>query len=129
MLIGEISRDSGLSRDTIRWYERIGLIKSEYTLRDSNNYRVYDQEALDKLILIRQSKSFGFSLKEIREILELIESENLNCNTVSPMIDSKLNVIEEKISFLQNIRTKLIDLKDQCYGDCRAEIVKSNSKT
>ena len=123
MLIGELSRNSGLSKDTIRWYEKIGLISRENTLRDSNNYRMYDQDALDKLIMIRQSKSFGFSLKEVKEILELIESENLNCNAVTPIINSKLDEINEKISFFGIIRTKLNNLKEQCSGDCQAEIL------
>ncbi len=129
MLIGEISRNSGLSRDTIRWYEKIGLISAENATRDTNNYRVYSQEALDRLILIRQSKSFGFSLKEIKEMLMLVESENLNCQTVTPLIDAKLHVIDEKISFLQHIQTKLIQLKEQCSGDCEAQILSDTGNT
>lgn len=124
MQIGELSMSSGLSRDTIRWYEKVGLLSREDSSRGSNNYRVYDQTALDKLILIRQSKSFGFSLNEIKEMLALIESENLNCDAVSPMIDSKLDVIREKISYLQSIQAKLIELKVQCSGDCQAQILK-----
>ncbi|MGD1892576.1 MAG: MerR family transcriptional regulator [Cyclobacteriaceae bacterium] len=127
MLIGELSRNSGLSRDTIRWYEKVGLLRGENTLRDSNNYRIYDQVALDTLLLIKQSKSFGFSLQEVREILDLIESENLNCDSASPIIQSKLHDIDQKISFLQNIRTKLIELKEQCSGDCQNQILGNTS--
>ena len=116
-----------MSRDTIRWYEKVGLLRGENTLRDSNNYRIYDQVALDTLLLIKQSKSFGFSLQEVREILDLIESENLNCDSASPIIQSKLHDIDQKISFLQNIRTKLIELKEQCSGDCQNQILGNTS--
>lgn len=127
MLIGELSRNSGLSRDTIRWYEKIGLIGRDSTSRDTNNYRVYGQEALEKLLLIKQSKSFGFSLKEIKDMLELVASENLNCDTVAPIIDSKLAVIDEKISLLQSIRTRLVELRKECVGDCQAQIMNDAS--
>ena len=129
MQIGELSMSSGLSRDTIRWYEKVGLLNSEDSSRGSNNYRIYDQTALDKLILIKQSKSFGFSLDEIKEMLALIESEKLNCEVVSPMIDSKLDVIAEKISVLQDIQTKLVKLKAQCSGDCKAQILNKHKPT
>ncbi|MEM6525529.1 MAG: MerR family transcriptional regulator [Bacteroidota bacterium] len=127
MLIGELSEDSGLSRDTIRWYEKIGLINGENMTRDSNNYRIYDDEVLEKLILIRRSKSFGFSLKEIKGMLMLVESENLNCTSTIPMIDAKLDVLEEKITGLQNVRRKLIDLKENCSGDCQKQIINRSS--
>ena len=124
MLIGEIAQYSGMSKDTIRWYEKVGLIKSENTRRNSSNYRVYDQETLDTLILIKQSKSFGFSLREIREMLELIEYEKLNCDTVIPIVDAKLKVIEEKIASLRTIQKKLINLKQECSGDCQDQMLK-----
>ncbi len=128
MLIGELSKNTGLSRDTIRWYEKVGLLKGEDTSRDSNNYRIYGHETLDKLILIKESKSFGFSLNEIKEMLALIDSENLNCDSISPIINSKLDMIDQKISLLQNLRTKLIDLKEQCSGDCKGQIMNSASE-
>ncbi len=123
MLIGELSSISGLSRDTIRWYEKIGLIKNECTSRDHNNYRVYDDEALHQLMLIKQSKFFGFSLKEIREMLTLVELENLTCNSLQPLIDSKLNSIDQKIQQLQTARDHLQTLQRECSGDCQSEIV------
>lgn len=127
MLIGELSRNSGLSRDTIRWYEKIGLISRDTSKRDTNNYRVYGQDALDQLVLIKQSKSFGFSLKEIKNMLELVAAENLNCETVTPIIDSNLKSIDEKISQLQSIRMRLVEMKEKCTGDCRDQMIGSAS--
>lgn len=122
MLIGELAKHSGLSKDTIRWYEKIGLLSGTHKARDANNYRNYGNEILEKLILIRQSKSFGFSLKEIRELLGLIESDSLNCEAVRPIIDTKLRVIDQKITELQNIRTKLVTLNERCTGNCEEQI-------
>lgn len=122
MLIGELSRSSGVSTDTIRWYEKIGLLRRDESKRDLNNYRIYDEQALNKLVMIRQSKSFGFTIKEIKEMLDLIDSEELHCDAVSPIIETKLNTIDQKISELQNIRNKLIRLRERCTGDCQDQI-------
>ena len=127
MLIGELSKNSGLSRDTIRWYEKIGLFSGEKKSRNFSNYRNYDHDDLEKLLFIKQCKSFGFTLKEIREMLQLVAYENLNCQTVSPIIDAKLDVIEEKIIFLNRIQKKLVDLQEQCSGDCQAQILSDAS--
>ncbi len=128
MLIGELSQKSGLSRDTIRWYEKVGLLSCDKALRGSNNYRKYDNAALDTLLLIKQSKSFGFSLNEIKEFLSLIETDDLDCATMEPMIDSKLNMLNEKITALQSIHDRLLRLKELCSGDCEAEILNAQSQ-
>jgi len=94
--IGELSKHSGLSRDTIRWYEKVGLLKSDLIPRDGNNYRSYNAEALNKLALIQQSKSFGFSLDEIKELLSLIDNQVLDCDAFAPMIHSKLESIKRR---------------------------------
>ena len=126
MLIGELANQSRLSRDTIRWYEKIGLLDEDDSSRGLNNYRVYGEDALSKLILIRESKAFGFSLGEIKEMLELMEADNLHCDTVVPLITTKLKAIDEKISYLDNIRSKLISLQEKCTGECKDQILGSS---
>ena len=119
MQIGEISKRTGFSRDTIRWYEKIGLIRLDKKSRSENNYRNYDQRTLDKLIFIKQIKSFGFTLKEIADLLFLEEMRELKCSSVSEIIDLKLNKIDQKITELQNLKSKLIKGKKGCSGNCR----------
>ncbi len=119
MLIGEIAKQTGFSKDAIRWYEKIGLIKLDKKARYDNNYRNYGQQTVDRLRYIRQIKSFGFTLKEIKEILWLEESDALNCGSVSAIMDPKLKVIDQKIAELQNLKLKLVTARESCSGNCR----------
>ncbi|MEM6805950.1 MAG: MerR family transcriptional regulator [Bacteroidota bacterium] len=119
MKIGEIAQKTGFSRDTLRWYEKIGLIKSMKKSRGDNNYRKYDEATLERLLYIRKLKLFGFTLKEIEHIFDLEEGEALICSNVSDMIDKKQQAIEEKIQELRQIQTKLTALQNSCQGNCR----------
>lgn len=122
MLIGDLAKHSGLSRDTIRWYEKVGLLQKEMASRGENNYRQYEADALDRLVLIKQSKSLGLSIHEIKELLFLIDSDDLQCKTVTPLIDDKIRIIEDKIEELQRMKSKLLTIREQCSGDCEQEI-------
>ena len=73
MLIGEISKKTELSRDTIRFYEKRGLIKVESSVSEFNNYKEYTEDTLRRLLLIKKTKRFGFTLNEISELLELVD--------------------------------------------------------
>ncbi|MDN5214873.1 MerR family DNA-binding protein [Fulvivirgaceae bacterium BMA12] len=127
MLIGEISKQTGFSKDTIRWYEKIGLIKLDKKDRYDNNYRNYGQRIIDRLRYIRQIKAFGFTLREIKEILSLEESDALNCRSVSAIMDPKLEVIDQKIAELQNLKIKLVTARETCSGNCRELFAGENS--
>ncbi len=123
MLIGELAKKSMTSRDTIRWYEKIGLLTGEDSVRGSNNYRVYNEASLEKLILIRQCKTFGFSLTEVKAMLGLLETDNVNCDVVSPLVHSKIASIDLKIGQLLQIRNKLTTLIERCEGNCQEQIL------
>ncbi len=118
MLIGEIAKKTGFTTDTIRWYEKIGLIQLDKKTRGKNNYRVYDQKVLERLVAIRQMKSLGFTLRETEDLLLLEDIDDVNCETVSPIIDSKIEFINQKIAELKMIKKKLEDAKSSCQGDC-----------
>ncbi|MEM9329617.1 MAG: MerR family transcriptional regulator [Bacteroidota bacterium] len=125
MLIGELSKLTGVSRDTIRWYEKVGLLQVDYAARSTNNYRLYDHRAVADLLMIKQSKSFGFSLEEIKEILELVRSNALDCEAMTPMIEDKLDLIEERIVLLQEMKARLVKVTEQCTGDCQQQILQN----
>ncbi|MEP5614170.1 MAG: MerR family transcriptional regulator [Cyclobacteriaceae bacterium] len=118
MQIKEVSEKTGFSKDTLRWYEKIGLIKLDRKSRTENNYRNYSQQILKRLFLIRQMKSFGFSLDEVEDLLVLEEINEMNCPSVLGIVEPKLKMIEEKITDLQNLRSKLIEAKKKCSGNC-----------
>ena len=119
MLIGEIAKRTGFSTDTIRWYEKIGLIKLDKRARGPNNYRVYDQKVLARLLLIKQIKALGFTLKEVEDLLILDAIDDLNCNSVLEIMEPKLKVIEEKIAELEKLKSSLIKFKENCQGNCK----------
>ncbi len=118
MLINEVAYQTGFSRDTIRWYEKIGLIHLEKNARTANNYRNYDIAIVERLLLIKQMKSFGFSLDEIKDLLGLIGLDDLNCENVEPIIDPKIKAIEERIDELKQLKSKLVIAKEKCSGNC-----------
>ncbi len=126
MLIGEVSRITGLSKDTIRWYDKIGLIDQGRSSRTAGNYRTFDQEALKQLKLIKQIKTLGFTIKEIKEILNTRKSDGLDCDSLEKSIQKKVQLMEEEINSLREKRSSLLYILDHCDGDCQASISKAS---
>lgn len=118
MLIGEIATKTGLSRDTIRFYEKKGLIKVGRTDSEWNNYKNYNEEILNKLLLIKKAKGFGFTLNEIAEILEMSDMNIATCEILTIKIKEKLNRIDEKIRDLNEIKMMIIGKIENIEGDC-----------
>src|ERR1700742_3078554 len=100
MLIGELSSKTGFSRDTIRFYEKHGLIQLGWKERRGNNYKEYSAAILHRLLTIKKLKTYGFTLNEIAEYLELIEHNNASCSTVTRKVTEKVMNIEQKINQL-----------------------------
>jgi DNA-binding transcriptional MerR regulator len=126
MLIGELSNKTGLSRDTIRFYEKNGFIKVNKKARRENNYKEYSDEVLQKLLNIKKLKGFGFTLNEISELIYLIERNKADCNTVTSFVDDKIKIIDQKIEELMNVKTLLLE-KIECNQPlCNATIPEQN---
>ena len=116
MLIGELSNRCGLSRDTIRFYEKHGLIAVGRKERRFNNYKEYSEETLQRLQSVKLIKSFGFTLNEASDLLDLIDVNQATCNNVSEKISDKVQMLDEKIKELINIRTLLLNGLKNCQG-------------
>jgi len=112
--IGQVAKQSGISVETIRYYEKEGLLKEPE--RKESGYRQYKQEAIARLSFIQQAKELGFSLKEIGELLSIRSDENNLCNEVKQLAQEKLDNIESKIKMLQRMRKSLKKLVDVCPG-------------
>lgn len=97
MLIGELSRLTGLSRDTIRFYEKQGLIKVRRRERRVNNYKEYSDAILRRLLLLIKIKSYGFTLNESAVIISLLDANLASCDRISKVADQKIGVIDKKI--------------------------------
>ncbi|KII33795.1 MerR family transcriptional regulator [Pseudomonas fluorescens] len=100
MKIGELEARSGASRHTLRYYEQIGLISP---LRQTNNYRVYNEQTLQDLDFIQRAQSMGFSLGEIGEILDAQRNKLIDCAEGAKLIEKKMADIKQKIANLQSV--------------------------
>ena len=118
MLIGELSKKTELSRDTIRFYEKNGLIEMGRDSRRINNYKEYSDDVCRRLLLVKKIKSFGFTLREISELLAVIEGSEPKCGDVLGMVDAKANDIETKIRELTNFKSMLLDKVKECRNEC-----------
>lgn len=118
MQIGEIAKQSGFSKDTLRYYEKIGLLKLNKKQRGPNNYRVYDRSILQKLSWIQKLKRAGFTLNEIKDLIRMGTLDMIACSRVGPLVQTKLAKIEEQLTKLQEQKKLLITLVQSCQGDC-----------
>jgi len=116
MLIGELGKKSGLPVDTIRFYEKRGLIDSELISRKSNNYRDYSKASLERLMLIQQAKRLGFTLAEIQEWIRDFESNQLTVDQKQSILSRKLEQIDERIEELKRMKIYLLAKLDSLCG-------------
>lgn len=107
MLIGDVVRKTGLSKDTIRYYEKQGLIKIGKKDRRDNNYKEYSESVLTDLQNIKRLKTLGFTLNEISDFLALAENNLASCTRMSDAMTAKLQSIDEKIAELTDLRTMI----------------------
>jgi DNA-binding transcriptional MerR regulator len=118
MLIGELSKLTGFSRDTIRFYEKEGLIKVGRKQRKANNYKDYSDDILKRLLIIKRLKGFGFTLNETADLLALIEENMASCSMMNDKVEVKVKVIDKKIKELEQIKNMLLNGVELCLNAC-----------
>jgi len=118
MLIGELANRSGLTRDTIRFYEKQQLIKVGRRDRRVNNYKEYSESVLRRLILLKKIKSFGFTLNESAEMISLMDANLASCERFSNAASQKILSIDEKIKELKALKNMLRTTVDSCMTTC-----------
>ena len=109
--IGQVVKKLKINKETIRYYEKIGLLKD--TKRDGNGYRIYTDDDIEILQFILMAKEYEFTLKEIAILLAKVfpRVSGLNQNEVTDIVDNKINEIDKKIEELSVIRKVLIKVK------------------
>lgn len=112
LTIGRLARKAGVGVETVRFYERKGLI--EQPLRPQSGYRQYPPDAISRLIFIRRAKELGFSLIEIKELIVLRVVLDSVCESVQAQAEDKLLSIQCKIKELKRIECVLIGLVKAC---------------
>jgi MerR family mercuric resistance operon transcriptional regulator len=105
LLIGRLAKLSGVKPDTIRFYERSGLLPKPS--RTTSGYRVYDDAALNQVRFIRKAQSLGFSLDEIRRIMSLRGQGKETCGCVIAMAEATLSETETKLRELHKFKNTL----------------------
>ncbi len=112
--IGQIARQGGVGVETVRFYERQGLL--EKPSRSESGYRKYPPEAVSRLHFIKKAKEVGFSLKEIKELLSLRLDETATCQDVRSRAEAKILDVEQKLQALTRMKQALTDLTKACSG-------------
>lgn len=115
--IGALAKRAGVGIDTVRYYEREGLLEPRERL--ASGYRRYSQLEIRRLRFIRKAQALGFSLAEIRELLTL--SSHRDVGRVKKKAEAKLADVRQRITELERVKAALTDLVKACPGHGRAE--------
>jgi MerR family mercuric resistance operon transcriptional regulator len=112
MTVGQVARQAGVGVETVRFYERTGLL--EKPARRASGYRAYDEETVNRLRFIQRAKELGFTLGEIRELLSLRSCADQPCDDVRSRAEAKIAEIDEKVALLLRMREVLGRLTSSC---------------
>ena len=110
--IGQLAKRAGVGIETVRFYEREGLIPEPP--RRPSGYRDYPSDTVTRIVFIRRAKELGFSLKEINELLDFRVRPRRSCASVQRSAEAKIADIDGKIANLQRMRRALKDLTRAC---------------
>jgi len=112
LTIGELGKATSTRVETIRYYERIGLMTKPE--RTAGNYRAYGRSDLERLSFIRRARDLGFPLEQVRALLDLADHQDQPCETVDALARTHLADVRRKIADLQALQRELDHLLSQC---------------
>ena len=112
LTIGALAKATATNIETIRYYEKIGLLPSP--ARTAGNYRAYDSDHLARLSFVRRSRDLGFSIEAVRDLLRLSDQKRRDCASVGAIACEHLAEIDRKIADLTSLRRELQGLMTQC---------------
>jgi Cd(II)/Pb(II)-responsive transcriptional regulator len=121
MRIGELASKAGSQPETVRYYERLGLLPRPE--RSEGNYRIYDESHLDRLRFIRNCRAVGMTLEEVRRLLYFRDRPELACHEINQLLDTHIAHLEEQLRDLHRLEEQLRELRSCCdnprtAGDC-----------
>lgn len=114
MTIGKVAKGAAVGIETVRFYEREGLL--EKPPRRPSGYREYPADTVDRVRFIKRAKELGFSLKEIKELMTLRIAPGTTCGHIRRRAEAKIEDIEAKIKTLQSMKQALRKLTAACGG-------------
>ncbi len=113
--IGALSKQSGVNIETIRYYEKIGVMPAP--ARSAGGYRMYTVDHLKRLGFVRRGRQLGFSLDELRGLLHLVDGHAYTCAEVHTLTLQHLTEVRRKIADLRRLERVLADMAAQCTED------------
>lgn len=119
MKIGELATATGTQVETIRYYEREGLLPD--SSRTQSNYRIYHERHVERLLFIRRCRSLDMTLNEIRALLHFNDAKEDNCAEVNTLLDAHIGHVADRIRELKKLERQLKDLRKYCR--CREMIL------
>ncbi len=114
LTVGKLAEQSGVNLETIRYYERRGLLPSPQ--RAPSGYRLYSDDSVQRVRFIKKAQVLGFSLKEILELLSLRVDPHTTCADIKQRSERKIADIEEKIQTLRRMKQALLKVSASCSG-------------
>lgn len=113
--IGVLARQSGVNIETIRYYERVGVMPRP--ARSAGGYRLYRGDHVKRLGFIRRGRELGFSLDELRDLLRLVDRQTYTCNEVRSLTLSHVADIRRKITDLRRLARVMVGIASRCSGE------------
>ena len=112
MKIGQLAKMSGCSIQTIRYYEKEGLLKSP--ARSEGNYRLYDKESLKELEFVKHCRSLDIALSDIKSLLEMKNKPNESCSSINNLIAVQLELVTKRMGELEALKAELQSMMNTC---------------
>ena len=119
MRIGQLAKIAGVDMQTIRFYEKKGLLSSPE--RQENGYRIYTKEHREQLAFIRRCRILGLSLAEIRELLSNQDNPHQPCSAVNAMLDDHISHVRSQMAALEALEVQLVALRKSCNDGRKVE--------
>lgn len=114
MLINELSKKTGVTIHTLRYYENLGLIQGKQDENvKTNNYKNYDEGVIERLEIIAEAKEVGYTLSEIKKILDGWFGGTLNADELQKLFSAKIDEIDAKIRQLKQVRKRLDNMREE----------------
>ena len=115
LTIGEVAAQAEVHIETLRYYERRGLV--ERPPRSASNYRLYPEDAVRRVRFIKRAQELGFSLNDIKELLSLCAAPEVECGEIRAHAEAKIKDIDDKIGALTAMKHALSTLVTECSGE------------
>lgn len=119
LTVSRLGAEVGVKADTVRYYEKAGLLP--VPRRNESGYRVYDDDAIDRLRFIKGVQGFGLRLREVRELLDILDRGACPCGHTEALVNRRVAEIDDEVDRLAEVRKQLVKLADRLAKDPRPE--------